>query len=102
MALLTSFNFDDFDDVNGADQNVTGKQDNASNTAETTQRRQLTRDKLIHDLESVRDESNYVPPSLSTIEKNFTSYLENQKHPNNLGCKLSGQIFIPAAFVRRT
>ena len=61
--LSASFNFDNPDDVNGADQNVTGNQDNASNTAGTTQRRQLTRDRLIHDLESALDEQNYVPLS---------------------------------------
>ena len=43
VALSTSFNFDNPNDVNGADQNVTKNQDNASNTAGTTQRRQLTR-----------------------------------------------------------
>ena len=42
VVLSTSFNFDNPDDVNGANQNVTGNQDNASNTAGTTQRRQLT------------------------------------------------------------
>ena len=36
VVLSTSFNFDNLDDVNGADQNVTGNQDNASNTAGTT------------------------------------------------------------------
>ena len=47
VVLSTSFNFDNPDDANGADQNVTGNQDNASNTAGTTQRRQFTRDRLI-------------------------------------------------------
>ena len=56
LALSTSFNFDNPDDVNDADQNVTGNQDNASNTAGTTQRRQLTCNRLIHDLESALDE----------------------------------------------
>ena len=74
----TSFNFNNPDNVN-RDQNVTGNQDNASNTAGTTQRRQLTRDRLIHDLESALDEQNYIPLSLPTIEKTFTSYLENPK-----------------------
>ena len=36
VVLSTSFNFDNPDDVNGADQNVTGNQDNASNTPGTT------------------------------------------------------------------
>ena len=36
-ALSASFNFDNPDDVNGADQNVSDNQDNASNTAGTTQ-----------------------------------------------------------------
>ena len=54
--LSTSFNFDNPDDVDGADQNVTGNQDNASNTAGTTQRHQFTHDRLIHDLESALDE----------------------------------------------
>ena len=84
VALSTFFNFDNPDDVNGADQNVTGNQDNASNTAGTTQRRQLTRDRLIHDLESALDEQNYIPPSLPITEKTLTSYLENPKPPNNL------------------
>ena len=70
--------------VNGANQNVTGNQDNASNTAGTTQRRQLTRDRLINDLESALDEHNYIPLSLPTTEKTLTSYLENPKPPNNL------------------
>ena len=42
VVLSTSFNLGNLDDVNGADQNVTGNQDNASNTAGTTQRHQLT------------------------------------------------------------
>ena len=84
VVQLTSFNFDNPDDVNGADQNDTGNQDNASNTAGTTQRRQLTRDKLIHDLESALDEQNYIPLSLPTTEKILTSYLENPQPPNNL------------------
>ena len=33
VVLSTSFDFDNSDDVNGAEQNVTGNQDNASNTA---------------------------------------------------------------------
>ena len=37
VLLSTSFNFDNRVDVNGADQNVTGNQDNASNTAGITQ-----------------------------------------------------------------
>ena len=36
VVLSTSFDFDNPDDVNGADQNVTGNLDNASNTAATT------------------------------------------------------------------
>ena len=84
VLLSTSFNFDNPDDVNEADQNVTGNQDNASNTAGTTQRRQLTRDRLIHDLESALDEQNYIPLSLPTTKKTLTSYLENPKPPNNL------------------
>ena len=88
VVLSTSFNFDNPDDVNGADQNVTGNQDNASNTAETTQRRQLTRDRLIHDLESALDEQNYIPLSLPTTKKTFTSFLENPKPPNNLGLQI--------------
>ena len=87
VVLSTSFNFDNPDDVNAADQNVTGNLDNASNTAGTTQRRQLTRDRLLHDLESALDEQNYISLSLPTTEKTFTSYLENPKPPNNLGCK---------------
>ena len=83
VVLSTSFNFDNLDDVNGTDQNVTGNQDNASNTAGTTQPRQLTRDKLIHDLESALNEQNYIPLSLPTTEKTLTSYLENPKPPNN-------------------
>ena len=67
--LLTSFNFDNPDDVNGADQNVTGNQDNASNTAGTTEEHQLIRDKLIHDLESTLDKQNYIPLCLLTTEK---------------------------------
>ena len=87
VALSTSFNCDNSDNVNRADQNVTRNQDNASNTAGTTQRCQLTRDRLIHDLESALDEQNYIPLSLPTTEKTFTSYLENPKPPNNLGYK---------------
>ena len=56
VALSTSFNCDNPDDVNGADQNVTNNQDNASSSAGTTQRRQLTRHKLIQHLESGLDE----------------------------------------------
>ena len=37
VALSTSFNCDNSDNVNRADQNVTRNQDNASNTAGTTQ-----------------------------------------------------------------
>ena len=88
VVLSTSFNLDNPDDVNGADQNVTGNQDNASNTARTTQRHQLTRDRSIHDLESALDEQNYIPLSLPTTEKTFTSYLENPKPPNNLGLQI--------------
>ena len=88
VVLSTFFNFDNPDDVNGADQNVTGNQDNASNTAGTTQRRQLTRDRLIHDLESALNEQNYIPLSLPTTEKTFTSYLENPKPPHNLGVQI--------------
>ena len=91
VVLSTSFffdNFDNTDDVNGADQNVTGNQDNASNTAGTTQRRQLTRDRLIHDLESALDKQNYIPLSLPTTEKTLTSYLENPKPLNNLGIQI--------------
>ena len=84
VALLTSFTFDNPDDVNGADQNVTSNQDNASNTAGTTQRRQLTRDRLINDLESALDEQNYISLSLPTTEKTLTSYLEKSNPPNNL------------------
>ena len=76
--LSTSFNFDNPDDVNGTDRNVAGNQDNASNAAATTQRRQLTRDRLIHDLESALDEKNYIPLSLPTTEKTLTSYLKTQ------------------------
>ena len=61
VALSLSFNFDNSDDLNGADHNVTGNEDNASNTAETTQQRQLTRDRLIHDLESALDEKKLHP-----------------------------------------
>ena len=60
VVLSTSFNFDNPDDVNGGDQNVTGNQNNASNTAGTTQRCQLTPDRLIHDLESALDIQNYI------------------------------------------
>ena len=88
VALPTSFNFDNPDDVNGADQNVTGNQDNASITAGTSQRRQLTRDRLIHDLESALDEQNYILLSLPTTEKTLTSYLKNPKPPNNLGVQI--------------
>ena len=88
VVLSASFNFDNPDDVNGADQNVTGNQDNASNTAGTTQRRQLTRDRLIHDLESALDEQNYIPLSLPTTEKTLTSYRENPKPPNNFGVQI--------------
>ena len=88
VVLSTSFNFDNPDDVNGADQNVTGNQDNASNTAGTTQRRQLNRDGLIHDLESALDEQHYISLSLATAEKTFTSYLENPKAPDNLGVQI--------------
>ena len=56
VALSTSFNFDKPDDVNVADQNVTDNQDNASNTAGTTQRPQLIRDRLNYDLESALDQ----------------------------------------------
>ena len=58
VALSISFNFDNPDDVNKADQNVTGNQDNASHSAGTTQQRQLTRSRLIHDLKSALDEQN--------------------------------------------
>ena len=85
VVLLTSFNFDNPDDINGADKSVTGNQDNANNTAGTTQRRQLTRSRLIQDLERALDEQNYIPLSLPTTEKTLTSYLERSKHPNNLG-----------------
>ena len=88
VVLSTSFNFDNLDDVNGADQNVTGNQDNASNTAGTTQQRQLTRDRLIHNLESALNEQNYIPLSLPITEKTLTSYLENPKLPNNLGVQI--------------
>ena len=88
VVLSTFFNFDNPDDVNGADQNVTGDQDNASNTTGTTQRRQLTRNRLIHDLESALNEQNYIPLSLPTTEKTFTSYPENPKPPNNLGVQI--------------
>ena len=84
VVLSTSFNFDNPGDVNGADQKVIGDQDNASNTAGTTQRRQLIRYRLIQDLESALDEQNYIPLSLPTTEKTLTSYLENPKPPNNL------------------
>ena len=102
VVLSTSFNFDNPDNVNGADQNVTGNQDNASNTAGTTHRRQLTRDRLIHDLESALDERNYILLSLPTTEKTFNSYMENPKPPNNWGYKLNGQMFVQAAVVRRS
>ena len=69
VVLLTFFIFDNPDDVNGADQNVAGNQDNANNTAGTTQRRQLTHDKLIHDLASALEEQNYIPLNLPTTEK---------------------------------
>ena len=36
VALSTSFNFANLDNVNGVDQNVTGNQDNASNSAGTS------------------------------------------------------------------
>ena len=35
VAPSTSFDFDDSENVNGADQNVTGNDDNASNSAKT-------------------------------------------------------------------
>ena len=57
------------EDVNKADQNVTGNDNNANNSTETTQRHQLTRDILFPNLESVRNEQNYNPVSLSTTEK---------------------------------
>ena len=88
VVLSTSFNFDNPDDVNGADKNVTGNLDYASNTAGTTQRRQLTRDRLIHDLESALNEQNYIPLSLPTTEKTLISYLEKPKPPNNLGVQI--------------
>ena len=71
IALSTCFCFDNPDDVNGADQNVTvtGNQSNASNTAGTTQQRQLTRNRLNYDLESALDEQNYILVSLPTTEK---------------------------------
>ena len=83
VALSTSFYCDNSDDVYGADQNVTDNQDNAGNTVGTRQRRQLTRDRLIQHLESVLDEQNYIPLSVPTTEKTFTSYLEN---PSSIGC----------------
>ena len=88
VVLSTSPNFNNPDDVNGADQNVTDNQDNASNCAGTTQRRQLTRDRLIHDQESALDEQNYIHLSLPTNKKTLTSYLENPKSPNNLGVQI--------------
>ena len=88
VALSTSFSFDNPDNVNRADQNITGNQGNASNTAGTTQRRQLTRDRLYHNLESALDEENYTPLSLPTTENTFTSYLENPKLIYNLGVQI--------------
>ena len=55
--------------MNKADQNVTGNDNNANNSTETTQRHQLTRDILFPNLESVRNEQNYNPVGLSTAEK---------------------------------
>ena len=95
VALSTSFISDNPEDVNGADQTVTGNQDNASIGAGTTQRRQLTQDRLIHDLESALDEHIHIPLSLRTTEKTFTSYLENPKPPNNLGVQMIKCLFKP-------
>ena len=79
VAPLTSFNFDNPDEVKGTDQNVRGNHDNARNSAGTTQRRQLTRDRLSHDVENALDEQIYIPVSLPTTEKTFTCYLEKTK-----------------------
>ena len=84
-ALSTSFSFDDPDNVNGVDQNVTGNDDNASSSIKTTQRPQLTRDRLSPYLESVRCEQNYNPVGLPTIETNFTSDFEKPKPSNSSG-----------------
>ena len=71
VAPSTSFNFDDPDEVNGADQNATGNDDNASNSTETTQRCQLTQNRLIHVLKSALNEQKYKRVSLSTTEKTY-------------------------------
>ena len=89
MALSTSLNFDNPDDVNGADQSVTDNHDNTSDSARTTQRRLLIRDRLIHDLESAFNEQNYLLISFPTTEKTFTIYMEKPKPPNYLGVKIT-------------
>ena len=55
VAPSKSFNIHDSDDVKGTDQNVTCYHSNQSNSTGSTERRQLTRDRLIHDLESALD-----------------------------------------------
>ena len=63
VAPPTSFNFDNPDNVNGTDQNVTSNDDNESNSTETTHRRQLACDRLFPNLESVLNKQNYNPVS---------------------------------------
>ena len=65
VALSTSFNFDDPDNLNGADQNVAGNNDNANNSTETTQRSQLTRDRLFPCLESALNKKKLQPSKLA-------------------------------------
>ena len=60
--------------VNWADQNVTGNQDNASNTAGTTQRR----DRLIYDLENALDEQNYIHQVCQLLKKLWLVIWKNQ------------------------
>ena len=75
--------------MNGADQNVTGIDDNVSNFTGTTQRRQLTRDRLTHDLESTLNEQSYNLVSFPATEKTFTSYLEKSKPRNNFRSQIT-------------
>ena len=73
----TAFNSDATDDANGSDSHVAGNNDNASISTKITQRRKLTSNGLIHDLESAVDKPHYNSISLPTTAITFTCYLKN-------------------------
>ena len=81
----TAFNFDKAEDTNGADHNVANNDGSASISTGTAERRNLTGNRLVHDLESALDEQNYNPIGLSTAAKAFTRYLEKPTLPSNSG-----------------